>query len=161
MKKMKKVCSNCGSKNVRVDAYARWNEINGCYDVDEANEDVGFCGNCDGEIKVIDYVPKLMIAREETWKVKTPMVRENSYGIVDTENNVELEITLGIKIDDNGESFSWFELYDLETGGDAWYAEGNIEIEGDEVTGYDGCFELSSFIVNKLKEWGYDCSEIE
>jgi len=33
--------------------------------------------------------------------------------------------------------------------------------EGKTLTDYDGVFELSQHVMNKLKEWGYDVSEIE
>jgi len=100
-----------------------------------------------------------MKSRQETWTVKAGMVRENSYGITHSENNVELSITLGIKQNETDPA-EWYGYFELD-GGENWYAEGNIEIEGNEVVGYDGVFELSSYIIDKLKSWNYDCSEIE
>ena len=51
--------------------------------------------------------------------------------------------------------------YDEESGGDEWYAEGGLEIDGMTITGYDGVFSLPTVVIDKLKEWGYDCSEVE
>jgi hypothetical protein len=50
---------------------------------------------------------------------------------------------------------------DIETGGDEWYAEGGLQIEDNAVTGYDGVFALPTAVTDKLKEWGYDVSEVE
>lgn len=95
--------------------------------------------------------------KQETFKVVESLVLENSFGIIDAENNVELEVTVGIKSEDYG----WFEFYDVKSEGDIWYAEGGLWIEDNKVTGYDGVFELPGFVLNKLTEWGYDISEIE
>ena len=42
-----------------------------------------------------------------------------------------------------------------------WYAEGGLWIENNVITGYDGVFALPTVVIDKLKEWGYDVSEIE
>lgn len=94
--------------------------------------------------------------KEYTFKTKQNLVLENSYGIVDSEDGVELEITIGI----NSPEYGWFELYDTETGGDAWYASGGLWFKDKVVTDYDGVFELIPPIIEKLTELGYDCSEI-
>ena len=89
--------------------------------------------------------------------VTTNMVRQNSFGIIDEESKVQLHITIGINSDTRG----WFELYDVKSGGNHWYAEGGLWFDGKEVVDYDGVFCLSSYIVEKLKEMGYDTSNIE
>ena len=66
------------------------------------------------------------------------------------------EVTVAI----NNPTYGWFELYDIETGGDEWYAEGGLWLEGNVVTEYDGVFALPPAITDKLKEWGYDVSEV-
>lgn len=157
---MKKVCSNCGSEDIRVDGIVIWNPVTQAYEVDSVDENIAFCPHCDGDNKAKSI--SFPNAIEETWIIKTGMVMENSFTVLASEKNVELSITVGIKWHkDNQEWFGWFEMYDPKTGGEKWYAEGNLEIEGECVVGYDGVFELSSHIVSKLKEWGYDCSEIE
>lgn len=95
--------------------------------------------------------------KQETFKTIQNLVLENSFGVVDSENSVELEVTVGIKSEDYG----WFELYDTKSGGNDWYAEGSLEIEGKSIVGYDGVFCLSEPVIDKLKEWGYDVSEVE
>tara|TARA_R110000803_G_scaffold172017_3_gene234922 strand:- start:35 stop:265 length:231 start_codon:yes stop_codon:yes gene_type:complete len=72
--------------------------------------------------------------------------------VVNSEDSVELDVTVGLN--DNGES-GWFEFYDEVSGGEDWYAEGGLEFDGKELVGYDGVFELSDFIINKLIELGY------
>jgi hypothetical protein len=95
--------------------------------------------------------------KQETFQAVQSLSLENSFGTIKEENNITLEVTVGIKSEDYG----WFELYDLESGGEEWYAEGGIEIEGKMITGYDGVFSLPNVVIDKLKEWGYDCSEVE
>lgn len=82
---------------------------------------------------------------------------ENSFGTIKAEENIELNVTIGI----NNDHYGWFEVYDIETGGDEWYAEGSLTIEGKAILGYDGVFALPSCIVEKLRELGYDVSEVE
>lgn len=94
--------------------------------------------------------------KQETFPAIQTISLENSFGTLKTAN-VELEITVGI----NSEDYGWFELYDVETGGDEWYAEGGLWIENNVITDYDGVFSLPIAVINKLKEWGYDVSEIE
>jgi hypothetical protein len=95
--------------------------------------------------------------KQETFEVKQALQLENSFGVLKHEDQVTLEVTVGIKSDDYG----WFELYDIESGGEEWYAEGGLWIENKVITQYDGVFSLPPAIINKLKEWGYDTSEIE
>ena len=52
----------------------------------------------------------------------------------------------------------WYEVYDVETGGDEYYAEGYLEIEDvggkPTLTGYDGCFELLECVTKAVEEQG-------
>jgi hypothetical protein len=82
---------------------------------------------------------------------------ENSFGTIKEQNDIELQVTIGI----NSNDYGWFEIYDVESGGDEWYAEGGLELDGMAVMGYDGVFALPVCILNKLKEMGYDISEVE
>ena len=61
------------------------------------------------------------------------------------------KITVGIKNEHDG----WFEVYDIETGGDDWYAEGCLDFDGMDLVGYDGCFCLPDVVIDKLKSLGY------
>ncbi len=55
----------------------------------------------------------------------------------------------------------WFEFYDIETGGEDYYAEGQLEIEDSVLVGYDGVFELPDFMLDILEqEMDIDVSEI-
>lgn len=95
--------------------------------------------------------------KEENYQVVVDLRLDNSYGLIKTEDGVELDCTVGVHED--GES-GWFEAYDVEEGGEDWYMEGGLEIEGKEVVGYDGCFELPSFITDKLVEMGYSVEDV-
>ena len=88
----------------------------------------------------------------EKFKTTQNMIRETSYGIVGKENEVELNITVGIKSEGRG----WFEVYDEESGGEKWYAEGGLWFENGKLTDYDGVFSLMKPIEDKLIEMGYE-----
>ncbi len=83
---------------------------------------------------------------------------ENSFGTIKAEENIELNVTIGI---DDADGTGWFELYDEETGGDEWYGEGGLWFDGKELTDYDGVFALPVCVINKLKELGYDTTYAE
>ena len=91
--------------------------------------------------------------REETFKVEETLIMETSFGPVGGPEKVNLEVTVGIK--DDGD-YGWFELYDIKTGGENWYAEGGLWFSGNKLVEYDGVFDLPSFITDKLEEWGYE-----
>lgn len=98
-----------------------------------------------------------MESRVESFKAYESLSLENSFMVVKEKENIELNVTIGIHDDESG----WFELYDEESGGDEWYAEGGLELDGLSVTGYDGVFALPVCIINKLQEMGFDTTEIE
>jgi len=89
------------------------------------------------------------------WKVNTPLRMSNSFGTIRKEDNVEVECILRFRNEDRGS----FELYDLKTGGDDWYAEGGLWFKNGRLRDYDGVFSLPSFIEDKLKELGYNTEE--
>ena len=84
------------------------------------------------------------------------MISQNSFGIVDSCNDVVLNVTIGI----NSTEYGWFEFYDIATGGNEWYAEGSLNFDNGELIGYDGVFCLSDFIVDKLEELGYNVADM-
>jgi hypothetical protein len=71
--------------------------------------------------------------------------------------DVKLDVTIGI----NSDTYGYFEFYDVKTGGDNWYAEGGLWIKDKVITDYDGVFALPTFITDKLKDMGFDVSEVE
>ena len=81
----------------------------------------------------------------------------NSFGIVKQEDNVELQVIIGI----NSETYGWFELYDIESEGSEWYAEGSLKFENKKVVGYDGVFCLPQSVIDKLRELGYTYEDVE
>lgn len=83
---------------------------------------------------------------------------ENSFGMIRNEWDCELQVTIGFSLDNSG---GYFEIYDVETGGEKWYAEGCLDIDGKDVIGYDGIFSLPWFITDKLKELGFNTEDVE
>lgn len=77
---------------------------------------------------------------------------ENSFGIIHKEDDVKIKISLGINKE---EGTGYFEIYDMESGGNDWYAEGGLWFEGNELTDYDGVFDLPTPLKTKLKELNY------
>jgi hypothetical protein len=95
---------------------------------------------------------------KETFTTQENLSLENSFTVLKQEDNIEIEVTVGI----NSDTYGWFELYDIETGGGEWHAEGGLWIDGNKkITDYDGVFSLPLSVVGKLKEMGYDTSEVE
>ena len=75
---------------------------------------------------------------------------------LDAEKNVEMDTS--VSIDPDHQYGGWYETYDLESGGERFYAEGVLEVyfdeDGPRLTGYDGCFELPEYITDALEERG-------
>ena len=95
--------------------------------------------------------------KREDFQVTAYVTKSTSYGIIDKQDGVELDVTLEMDFD---KQYGWFEISDVETGGDDWYSSGGIWVEGNKVVDYDGVFSLSDFIIDKLKAWGYDVSDL-
>lgn len=84
------------------------------------------------------------------FSITTNLNLQNSFGVIDQEDNVKLHVTVVQSDDDYG----WFEIYDLKTGGNDWYAEGSLRIDDNELIDYDGVFDLPFFVKTQLREWG-------
>mgnify|MGYP003120558855 FL=1 len=94
---------------------------------------------------------------KKTFTTKMNLSLENSYMVLDRADDVECEVTVGIKSDDYG----YFEMYDLPSDGLRFYAEGGIWFTGKEVVDYDGVFSLPQPIIDQLKRMGYDTTAVE
>jgi len=101
-------------------------------------------------------IQKLKCMKEETFFATQSLSLENSFGTIKRENDVKLEVTVGIKDD----GYGWFEIADVESGGEEWHAEGGMWFDNKTLTDYDGVFELPTVVTDKLKEWGYCTEEI-
>ena len=80
---------------------------------------------------------------------------------IDKAENVKMETE--VAIDPLHPQGGWYETYDLETGGDRFYAGGVLETldtsdgdgnKGVALVGYDGCYELPDYIIKALEEKG-------
>lgn len=89
---------------------------------------------------------------QHEWEVVTPLRLSNSFGTVRKEDNVKVQCILRIDNDSRGS----FELYDIKTGGEDWYAEGGLWFKEGALYDYDGVFALPKFIEDKLIELGID-----
>ena len=93
------------------------------------------------------------------WQHTVPFIRVHTAydAVLDEETDVVMDVEIGI--DPTHQYGGWYETYDIESGGDRFYAGGVLEIsyDGDgkaSLDGYDGCFELPDYIVSKLVESG-------
>jgi hypothetical protein len=95
--------------------------------------------------------------QEWTWVGEANLSLENSFGTLARQSGIKIEFTLGIHESGNT---GWFEFYDIDSGGEKWYAEGGLWFDGKDVMDFDGVFELPEEIMTKLNELGYDCSNV-
>jgi hypothetical protein len=51
-KKIRIVCSHCGSEDVRADAYAQWDVDSQSWEIAQVFEKGAFCSQCDGETRI-------------------------------------------------------------------------------------------------------------
>ena len=58
------------------------------------------------------------------------------------------------------EERGWFEMYDEESGGEDYYAEGCLEFTGKVLDGYDGVFSLDEEVIKCLEKMGADVKEM-
>ena len=91
-------------------------------------------------------------ARQETWEEVRTLQSQTSYGVNGVNVDPTVSITVGIK---ECGTRGWFEFYDVDDVDD-WHEEGRLYFDGMKLTGYEGVMELSSFVEDKLKEWGYE-----
>jgi len=95
---------------------------------------------------------------KHSFKHTLPFVSmRTSYDVdIDSAENVEMDTEVAVTPDHPDGGF--YETYDLDTGGDRFYAAGVLEVDfdGDKatLTGYDGCFELPDYITKALEEKG-------
>jgi hypothetical protein len=55
----------------------------------------------------------------------------------------------------------WFEFYDTKTEGEAYHAEGELEVEDNKLVGYDGVGELPTVVMDIARDkFGVDVSEV-
>ena len=86
------------------------------------------------------------------FKATQSLSLENSFGTVKEQKDVELNVTINIFDAERGS----FELYDEQTVGEDWYAEGGLWFNGKDLIDYDGVFALPKPIEKKLIEMGYN-----
>jgi hypothetical protein len=80
---------------------------------------------------------------------------ENSFGTLKHEE-VTLRVEVGVREDN---SYGWFEMYDIATGGGEWYAEGGLWFDENKMlVDYDGVFSLPECILDCLRNNGFDTS---
>lgn len=96
-----------------------------------------------------------MMKIQHTWESVLPYIsEETTHTTLRASNNVRIKTTIEIDMEwEHG----WFEFYDIDTGGNRWHAEGELEVDEHDgqvwLVGYDGIFELPQHIIDKLKEF--------
>ena len=93
------------------------------------------------------------------FKTTLPHVAMTTAYDVDTDRATQVAMDTTVEVDPNHNYGGWYETYDLDTGGDRFYAEGVLEVYWDDngdvrLTGYDGCFELPEYITDALEAKG-------
>ena len=93
------------------------------------------------------------------FKTTLPHVAMTTAYDVDKDRATNVEMDTSIGIDPDHQYGGWYETYDLESGGDRFYAGGILEVYWDDngdvrLTGYDGCFELPEYITDALESKG-------
>ena len=81
---------------------------------------------------------------------------ENSFGKINNFKMVKFRGHVGF----HNRHLGWFEIYDMESGGEEWHAMGDLFLDGKVVTGYDGVFSLPECVMDKLEELGFDVSPV-
>ena len=94
-----------------------------------------------------------------SFKTTLPNVAMTTAYDVDLDRATNVEMDTSIGIDPDHQYGGWYETYDLESGGERFYAEGILEVYWDDngdvrLTGYDGCFDLPEFITDALESKG-------
>jgi hypothetical protein len=94
----------------------------------------------------------------ENFDALVNLIMENSFGVIRGAEQVEINVSVGYTSDDD---HGWFEIYDNETGGEEWCAEGGLWFEGNELVDYDGVGSLPHVVANLLKKKGFNLDDIE
>ena len=94
-----------------------------------------------------------------SFKTTLPHVAMTTAYDVDKDRATNVEMDTSIGIDPDHQYGGWYETYDLDTGGDRFYAGGVLETAHDDdgsvrLVGYDGCFELPDYIIDALESKG-------
>lgn len=92
---------------------------------------------------------------KENFKVVQNVAMETSAGLVAPRVKRTMDITVCVE-----HGRGWFELYDEESGGEDFYAEGCLIFNDKELVDYDGIFELPDEILDKLEEHGYEVDDM-
>jgi len=73
------------------------------------------------------------------------------------DENVEVIVHVGTK----ASGHAWFEFHDTKWGGEKYYAEGSLEIDGGRLVDYDGVGSLPTVVMDILtNEFGIDVTEV-
>lgn len=87
---------------------------------------------------------------EKSFKFRSPINSENSFGSTNLANDVESEITVNIDRETGKGGVEWnVDELEITTGGGLWF-------EGNELVDYDGVFELPAPLIEFLKNEGFN-----
>lgn len=84
------------------------------------------------------------------------LILENSFGVIDKEDKVDIEVTVEM----TAPTYGYFEIYDTKTGGNTWYDSGGLWFDDNkELQDYDGVLALMPPVIELIRELGYKVSE--
>lgn len=93
------------------------------------------------------------ILEKQEFKFKSPINRETSYGSQRLADDVESVITVQV----GGDGSGWFD-WDIDALDEN--VGGMLEFDEDNLTGYDGVFELPVELLDFLESKGYNVEEV-
>lgn len=88
---------------------------------------------------------------------KVNLIEETSFGVTDKQKGVKVSFQV-VKKEDEAD-YGFFEIYDVPSDGEHWYAEGGLWFEGDTLIDYDGVFDLPEEVLDILESEGIDVTD--
>jgi hypothetical protein len=93
---------------------------------------------------------------KETFEVMRSVSLSNSFGTLDNENDVVLEVNMEYNPETRRGSFEFY-----RTGTAEWYCAGGLWVsEDNELVDYDGTYALMDFVLDWLQVQGIDVSHM-
>lgn len=89
---------------------------------------------------------------EEKFQIERNMGKMNSFGPVGERKTVMMQVSVKVN---EATNYGCYELYDIESAGDQFYAEGGLWFKEKNLIDYDGIYALPDFIVEKLRDNGF------
>ena len=91
-----------------------------------------------------------------------PFVSNRTSWGYDTASDKNVKLDTQIVLDPEHRDGGWYEIHDIDSGGQRFYVSGVLEVSHETDTtdgrvalmGYDGCFELPEYLIKALEQKG-------